>query len=113
MGIKIKINGVEAGRNIKFLNSDTVSGSTDIDISLENLKFQNDLEFLSNTKIEEAINVAEKSLSPESKEFQALEKIKSSKTADSESIRTAVLNHIASFATGTLANVLAGYITMK
>ncbi len=113
MGININLENIKAGGSVKFMNDSSVNGSTEVNVNLNNINLQKDLEFLSNTKIADAINDAEKSLSPDSKEYQALEKIKRIKAADSTSIRNAVLNHIASFATGTLANVLAGYITMK
>lgn len=111
MGINISIEDSKIGGNARILNNTTVGNPAEIDIRLKNTEIKKEIELLSNTKIADAIEAAEKGLSADSEEYMALEKIKNNRETDGASIKRAVLNHIASFANGTLASILASYIT--
>ena len=113
MGINISIEDSKIGGSARILNDTTIGDPTGIDIRLKNTEIKKEVELLSNSKIAEAIEAAEKGLSADSEEYMALEKIKKNREIGGANIRRAVLNHIASFANGTLASILASYITMK
>ena len=113
MGINISLEDTKIGGNAKILNETVIGESTEIEIRFKNTEIQKGVELLTKTEIAKAVNTAEKNLPTDSEEFKALEKIKNNKSMDVQSIRKAVLHHIATFATGTLANILSSYIMMK
>jgi len=110
MGVKITFEGAKIGGKVTAFQDAEISESADIDINFNNAEIKKDVELLTGAELGKAITAAEKSLPANSEEYKALQELKNNKSTD---IRNAVLNHIASFATGTLANIIAAYVMMK
>ena len=113
MGVNITFEGAKIGGKVKALQDAVVGESADISINFNNAEIKKDVDLLSGAEIAKAIAAAEKSLPMDSEEYKALQKLQNNKEINASGVRNAVLNHIASFATGTLANIIAAYVMMK
>lgn len=113
MAVRINFEGAKIGGNVKAFDDAVVSETADIDINFNNAEIKKNVDLMSNAEIVKAIADAEKKLPLNSDEYKALQKLDSQKTHNSLNIRNAVLDHLATFATGTLANIVAEYVMMR
>lgn len=109
MAIKIAMENSEIGGKVTLLKN--IDSSEDIDIKISNMKIHQELDMLNSTemntlmtKIIDAISKMD-STSPE---YLELIKIVNKNTRGS--IVDKIADHIATFATGTLANVVSAYL---
>ena len=107
MAVRINFEGAKIGGNVKAFDDAVVSETADIDINFNNAEIKKNVDLMSNAEIVKAIADAEKKLPLNSDEYKALQKLDSQKT------HNAVLDHLATFATGTLANIVAEYVMMR
>lgn len=109
MAIKITMENSEIGGNATLLkNADT---SEEIDIKISNMKFHHELDLLSSTEMNtlmSKISDAIPKMDPASPEYSELIKIINKNTRGTTVDK--ICDHIASFATGTLANVVSAYL---
>lgn len=111
MAINIKIQDTQVDGSVSFLNRAKISSCNDsIDINLDNAIIRKNVEMLNDLEISSVLSQAEKQLNPGSEEYKSLMSIKSEQNGDRYSLLKAIGNHLASFATGTLANIIAAYI---
>lgn len=109
MSIKITMENSEIGGNATLLKN--FDSSEDVDIKISNMKFHRELDLLNSTEmnvlmaeIEDAVSKMDCTLP----EYSELLKIVRSNSR--ESIVDKICNHIATFTTGTLANVVSAYL---
>lgn len=112
MTIKISMNNSEIDGNATLLKN--IDSNQDIDIKISNMKFHHELDMLNstemNTLMAKIIDASSKmdSMSPE---YIELLKIVNKNTR--ETIADKICDHIATFATGTLANVVSAYLLSR
>lgn len=111
MAIKVSITNSKVGGKVSLLNGTSIRGQDDdIIINIDNLETRKKIEMLNDADISLILSQAESKSDCDSPEYESLKEINDKKPADKRKLMDAIFNHLASFTTGTLANILAAYI---
>lgn len=111
MTIKISLKNSEIGGSARLLNNIDINKKEDITIYIDKMKIHHELEMLNSTEIDDLmykIRKAVDSMDSKSPEYKELRNILNKKTKDKWVEK--ISNHLANFATGTLANIVSEYL---
>ena len=99
---------IEGG--VDLLNGTRIHGNQDVDLTIRNENIRRKVVMMNDLEIQDYLDQAQTSLDKDSAEYYAIQEIKKASSSNRKSLVNSVLNHLAMFAEGTLANILAAYV---
>ena len=110
MSIRIKIDNKDIEGGVDLLNGTRIHGNQDVDLTIRNENIRRKVVIMNDLEIQDYLDQAQTSLDKDSAEYYAIQEIKKASSSNRKSLVNSVLNHLAMFAEGTLANILAAYV---
>lgn len=112
MGIKIEIKNSKITDNAGLLNQLSAKGNSETEIKIDGLQLEGAARVLENIQLDdlrESISERMEVMDPHSREYGELKKILQKNLQQNE-MKKRILEHIADFSQGVLANLISGWI---
>lgn len=115
MSVNIKLKDSTVGKSVRIGNNANFSCMGDVDIDIDNVDVRQSIEMLNSADSKEIdglmaqIEMALEKMDANSAEYNALMRLVSQTYVGKGSIKQKIKEHMASFATGILANIVSDY----